>query len=162
MISDNGRGIVPEFLPHVFDRFRQADSGNTREHGGLGLGSRSVATSSNCMAGTSSRKRWRGQGATFRIKLPLARTREWSTPVLRRNVRAPESGVDAALPSLHVGVLAVDDDGDALALIREILAGAGARVTALPSANELPTALQTTVPDVLLAESACPAATALN
>jgi PAS domain S-box-containing protein len=71
-VSDNGEGINPEFLPHVFDRFRQADSSYTRRHGGLGIGLSIVRQLVERHKGTvEAKSRGRGQGATFTVKLPL-------------------------------------------------------------------------------------------
>jgi signal transduction histidine kinase len=75
IVSDTGRGIAPEFLPHVFDRFRQADGRITREHGGLGLGLAIARHLIELHGGTvSAESDGEGHGATFRFSLPLAQT----------------------------------------------------------------------------------------
>ena len=74
-VADNGEGIDPEFLPHVFDRFRQADASSTRRHGGLGLGLSIVKQLVELHGGTiSAKSAGRDLGATFRIALPLMLT----------------------------------------------------------------------------------------
>ena len=119
-VRDTGAGIPPEFLPHVFDRFRQADAGITRSHGGLGLG---LAISRHLVELQGGRivaaSEGLGKGATFRIELPVNAGHPLDG---RDHVQRARAGARIAVPHLQgIRVLAVDDDRDALALVREIL-----------------------------------------
>jgi CheY-like chemotaxis protein len=140
-VSDTGEGIDPEFLPHLFQRFTQADSGFTRAHGGLGLGlaiSRHlVEAHGGQITATSPGK---GQGTTILMQLPLMIVHDRQT--LQRQVgRHPRLELPGAI-DLHladltgVRVLLVDDDPDALQLAKEALTTAGAIVTAATTAGE--------------------------
>jgi CheY-like chemotaxis protein len=158
VVSDTGQGIAPEFLPHVFERFRQADGGITREHGGLGLGL-AIAKQLTEMHGGSIEafSGGIGRGSTFRVKLPLMILHPTGPQESRIHPQAV-SGV-AGAPSIdlaNVHVLAVDDDRDALSLVTEALESAGARVTTASSATEALTWLETKVPDVLLTDLGMP------
>jgi hypothetical protein len=137
-IRDTGRGISPEFLPHVFERFRQADSGSTRESGGLGLGLAIVRHLVELHGGTIGvTSRGEGEGATFRLRLPLATRREESVEGKRVHPRgAPVRDRTTVARLDGVRVVAVDDDEDTLTLLREILETAGAQVTTASSAGE--------------------------
>jgi PAS domain S-box-containing protein len=158
IVSDTGVGIAPEFLPHVFERFRQGDSGVTREYGGLGLGLAITRHLVEMHGGTIDvTSAGRGAGATFRVTLPLmiVHTKERSAP--RAHPRAHRAGTDVTVAALHgVSVLAVDDDVDALMMVREILEAAGAYVTTADSAQEALTLIDVTDPDVLVADVGMP------
>jgi CheY-like chemotaxis protein len=158
VISDTGIGISADFLPHVFERFRQADAGITRERGGLGLGL-SIARQLIEMHGGAieASSGGIGTGATFRITLPLMVVhpspgdRQGSGPAV------DESPVEVPIRDLGgVHVLAVDDDRDALSLVTEVLEAAGARVTAVASAQQALAALETEAPDVIVADLGMP------
>jgi signal transduction histidine kinase/DNA-binding response OmpR family regulator len=157
VVSDTGIGISADFLPHVFERFRQADAGITRERGGLGLGlsiARQLIEMHGGMIEASSGGP--GTGATFRLKLPLM-TVHPSRDEGRRGPRADAQPADAPVRDLGgVHVLAVDDERDALSLVAEVLESAGARVTAVPSAQQALAALDTDVPDVIVADLGMP------
>ena len=157
-ISDTGIGIAREFLPHVFERFRQADAGIAREHGGLGLGL-SIARQLAEMHGGTIEAFSAGvdQGSTFRIRIPLMIVHPVRDDVPRVHPRAglrPPSGPLADLAGVHV--LAVDDEQDALALVAEVAQAAGARVTTASSAPDALAALGNEVPDVLVADLGMP------
>jgi signal transduction histidine kinase/CheY-like chemotaxis protein len=131
-ISDDGEGIAPEFLPHVFDRFRQETGDISRTHSGLGIGLALVRHLSELHGGTAKAESpGKNQGSTFSMRLPLARTQETNPPA---PARAPSTAGDVELAGLHV--LAVDDDADARDLMATALRQAGARVTTAASAAE--------------------------
>jgi signal transduction histidine kinase/FixJ family two-component response regulator len=157
-ISDTGVGIAPEFLPHVFERFRQADGGITREHGGLGLGL-SIAKQLTEMHGGSIEafSGGLGHGSTFRVKLPLMIVHARQEEVERVHPRGSSGSRTIPLGDLHgVHVLAVDDDGDALSLVAELLEAAGADVTTAQSAEEALRHLDARPPNVLVADLGMP------
>jgi CheY-like chemotaxis protein len=158
LVSDTGIGIAPEFLPHVFERFRQADAGMTREHGGLGLGLAITRHLVEMHGGTIEvSSGGRGMGSTFTVKLPLMILHMASEPDTRVHPRAHQSGIDISLSALAgISVLAVDDDADALMMVREILEAAGARVTTTESAVEALKLIEMIQPDVLLADVGMP------
>jgi PAS domain S-box-containing protein len=154
VVSDNGIGIAPDFIPHMFERFRQGDSGTTREHGGIGLGLAIVRHLVELHGGTiQAASDGRNTGSTFRVQLPLMIVHQ-ETPVERRVHPTTEAvAMDRELPDLTgLVVLAVDDDADARALVCETLEMRGARVTAVESAAEALEALARTRPDVMIAD----------
>ena len=153
-VSDTGIGIAPEFLPHVFERFRQADAGIARERGGLGLGL-SIARQLTEMHGGTIDVSSGGvdKGATFRLKIPLMivhPVRDDAPPVHPRSVGVARGTSVANLNDLHV--LAVDDEADALSLISDVLHAAGARVSTARSAEDALGRLNAEVPDVIVAD----------
>jgi PAS domain S-box-containing protein len=157
-VSDTGAGISKEFLPHVFERFRQADAGITRERGGLGLGLAITRHLVELQGGRIfAESDGLGHGATFRIELPL-RIAQTALPVEEReHPQTPHAGTHIAVPPLHgVHILAVDDDRDALALVREILEATGATVATADSAQQALDILEQMTPDVLLADLGMP------
>jgi len=130
VIEDSGIGIRPEFLPHVFDRFRQGDPSMSRKFGGLGLGL-SIVKNLVELHGGSVRVKSRGenQGSTFIVALPISYVQEDTALSNQPDVSVP--ALDALeLPSLPgIEVLIVDDDPDGRALIARILEGRGAHPT---------------------------------
>jgi PAS domain S-box-containing protein len=140
-VSDTGVGIEPEFLPYVFDRFRQGDSSITRKHGGLGLGLSIVKNLTEMHGGTvHAKSAGHGHGASFRVALPM--------PVAHPDARShedrahptgdgsPDKG-DNIRPDLSGSrILIVDDESDCLGLVRRILEAQGAEVTAATRAEE--------------------------
>jgi PAS domain S-box-containing protein len=137
-VEDTGIGIAPEFLPYVFERFRQADSATTRRHGGLGIGLSIVKTLVE-LHGGSVRVKSAGenQGTTFVIALPVSHVndrdveRSQRLPVVADPLEAIE------LPELSsAAVLIVDDEPDGRTLMVRILEGRGAEVTAVATAVE--------------------------
>jgi PAS domain S-box-containing protein len=158
-VSDTGIGIASDFLPHVFDRFRQADAGISRTRGGLGLGlaiaRHLVELQGGRMFAASDGP---GTGATFRIVLPL---RSSTAAVALEDSDHPQqsltTGHHIAVPPLHgVRVLAVDDDADALALVREILEATGATVVTADSADAALEILGRIAPDVMVVDLGLP------
>jgi signal transduction histidine kinase/CheY-like chemotaxis protein len=158
IVSDTGIGISPEFLPHIFERFRQADAGITRERGGLGLGLAIARQLTELHGGTIEvSSGGMGKGATFRIKLPLMVVQQPPEEPPRqyhRSTVARGELLDTDLTGVHV--LAVDDDRDALSLMIELLTAAGAHVTSANSAAQALALLDGEVPDVLVADLGMP------
>ncbi|HZT60303.1 MAG TPA: hybrid sensor histidine kinase/response regulator [Pyrinomonadaceae bacterium] len=155
-VSDTGQGISPEFLPHVFERFRQADGSTTREHGGLGLGLAIVRHLVEQHGGrVSAESDGEQRGSTFSIDLPIAAVK---TPAReaegRPDSKRPPAG--AALALGGVRVLVVDDNPDARELLTLVLGGAGAEVTAAASAAAALELLQQAEVDVLISDIGMP------
>jgi len=151
-VSDTGQGISKEFLPYVFDRFRQADSTTTRQHGGLGLGLAIARHLVEIHGGTiSAESGGEGRGATFTIRLPLveATAKSFVEPDQLKLSRAPQ-----LLSGLNV--LVVDDDSDTLTLMATALKRRQANVTAVSSAGEAIQAITLKRPDVLVSDIAMP------
>jgi signal transduction histidine kinase/CHASE1-domain containing sensor protein/CheY-like chemotaxis protein len=151
-VSDTGRGISKEFLPYVFDRFRQADSTTTRQHGGLGLGLAIARHLVEIHGGTIDGKSGgEGRGATFTIRLPLipATAKRFVEPDQLKLARSQQ-----LLSGLHV--LIVDDDSDTLSLMATALTRRQANVTAVSSAGEAIQAITRRRPDVLVSDIAMP------
>jgi signal transduction histidine kinase/CheY-like chemotaxis protein len=154
VVEDTGEGIDPGFLGHVFERFRQGDSSNTRSHGGLGLGLAVVRHLVELHGGTvEARSAGKGQGATFTVTLPLLDP-----------ARLPPLGPAPETPFLAVGcaagspdltgikVLVVDDGDDVREVVSAVLGQCGADVRAVGSAGEALQALVEISPDVLVSE----------
>jgi len=159
VVSDSGVGINKEFLPYVFDRFRQADASTTRIHGGLGLGLSIVHQLVDLHGGSVSvQSEGEGKGAAFTISLPLVReTSDQEEAEVAQPVRNDEVISFDALPSLHgLKVLVVDDEEDTRELIREVLKECGSEVVTSSSAAEALVALQQHKPDVLISDLGMP------
>ena len=154
IVSDTGVGISPDFLPHIFERFRQADSGTTREHAGIGLGLAIVRHLVELHGGTiHAASGGSDKGSTFRVRLPLMIVHHESPPERRRQATSETAGADTRLPDLvGLTVLAADDDADARALVSETLGSRGANVIVVESADEAIAALQTIRPDVVITD----------
>ena len=157
-VSDTGIGISPEFLPYVFERFRQADAGTTRERGGLGLGLAIARQLTEMHGGTiEAASAGVGHGATFRVTIPLMIVNTLRDDVPRVHPRSRATDGSLSAPDLGgIHVLTVDDEPDALELVCEILAAAGARVTAASSAEEALATLTDEAPDVIVADLGMP------
>lgn len=133
-VSDTGPGIHPEFLPHVFERFRQADGSTTRTHGGLGLGLAIVRHLVELHGGLiAAENRTPGSGAVFTVKLPVPST-ELNLEEVPPAIPVQDDVTDSDLQNLRI--LVVEDELDALDLITIDLAAHGARVRAAGSAAE--------------------------
>ncbi len=148
-IRDTGAGISEDFLPHIFERFEQADTSMTRTHGGLGLGLAIARHLVELHGGTiRAESAGAGRGAAFTISLPRRIER-------RAVVRATET---RSVPPLLGGtrVLVVDDDRDTRDVVRMILEEAGAEVMTTDSAAETRACLLRTQPDVLIADIGMP------
>ncbi|HEY0171217.1 MAG TPA: PAS domain-containing protein [Pyrinomonadaceae bacterium] len=161
-VSDTGQGIAPEFLPHVFDRFRQADMGTTRRHGGLGLGLSIVRHLVELHGGTvEAESPGGGLGTTFRVTLPSAAPSDAGAAEAGGVTSHPGAGEvpPPGLPSLEgVKVLAVDDESYGRRFITEVLRRCGAEVVAVSSAGEAFELIQTWRPHVLLSDIGMPGA----
>jgi signal transduction histidine kinase len=154
-VRDTGSGIRPEFLPYVFDRFRQAESTTTRSHGGLGLGLSIVRHLVELHGGTVAvASAGEGRGATFTVSLPVrAADLKPEQPLL------PAAGglAGSGAPLLAaVEVLVVEDEEDTRELLVRALEGCGARVTAVGSVTEALEQLDGALPDVLISDIGMP------
>ena len=153
-VTDTGVGINAEFLPHVFDRFRQQDPATTRKYGGLGLGLSIVRHLVELHGGTvTATSEGEGHGATFTVRVPVAPARA------DQGVVPLQSTLDeiAELPALTgVKVLVVDNEADARALVATVLERCGAHVTMASSAAEAIRRIAEDRPDVLLSDIAMP------
>jgi signal transduction histidine kinase/ActR/RegA family two-component response regulator len=151
-VSDTGQGIRPEFLPYVFDRFRQADASTTRRHGGLGLGLSIVKSLVEMHKGSvEARSDGDGLGATFAVRLPVAR------PQAGALFNAERVGQAAELTLQGLRILVVDDEPDARALARRVLEERGAHVVTVASALEaLAVVGGETVPSVVVSDIGMP------
>jgi signal transduction histidine kinase/ActR/RegA family two-component response regulator len=150
-VMDEGQGIAPELLPHLFERFQQGDSSSTRKHGGLGLGLAIVKNLAEMHGGSvKAASAGVGRGSTFTLVLPIGHARE-HLPELA------DPPVDSKALLADVVVMVVDDEADARDLVQRLLEDAGARVSACDTAQA---ALQTIqaglVPDVIVSDVAMP------
>ena len=158
VVTDSGIGISKDFLPHVFDRFRQADASTTRIHGGLGLGLSIVHQLVALHGGTVNvQSEGEGKGATFTISLPFAgvvSNQQDAEPVLIPN---EEVITLDGLPSLKgLKILVVDDEADTRELIREVLKECGSEVITSCSVAEALAALEEHKPDILISDLGMP------
>ena len=155
-VSDTGKGISPDFLPYVFDRFRQADASSARRYGGLGLGLSLVKYLVELHGGTiEAASAGEGQGATFIVTLPV---RAVATPL--GEVRGAPATVKSSGELAGVRALVVDDEDDARELLEVVLTQYGADVVAVSSAAEAYTLLTATPPqerpDVMVTDIGMP------
>jgi signal transduction histidine kinase len=151
-VRDTGCGIAADFLPHVFDRFRQADPTTSRTQGGLGLGLAIVRQLVALHGGQiSASSQGAGLGARFEVSFPaLVWLPSHAEPSNERSARALAGDLSGLL------VLVVDDEPDVRELMRTLLGGCGARVLEAGSAEEALSALESHVPDVILCDIAMP------
>ncbi|MGH9871522.1 MAG: CHASE domain-containing protein [Pyrinomonadaceae bacterium] len=161
VVADTGQGINADFLPFVFDRFRQADSTSTRQHGGLGLGLAIARHLVEIHGGSiSARSGGKGEGAVFTVRLPLvgsipetpdtpSATKRDEEPANRDRLKSQQ-----VLSGLHV--LLVDDDQDTLDLLSAALTQRSAKVTAVSSAAAAFESIKSFRPDVLISDIAMP------
>ncbi|HZS04187.1 MAG TPA: PAS domain S-box protein [Blastocatellia bacterium] len=159
-VSDTGKGINPDFLPYIFNRFQQSDSSSTRRHGGLGLGLALVRHLVELHGGTvSADSPGEGRGATFTINLPLRAIRPQEVEAKHVTPQSLDRlGFDDALD--RVWVLLVDDEPDARELVTALLKQKGARVTPAASAAEALAVLHAGAsgahPDILVSDIGMP------
>jgi signal transduction histidine kinase len=158
-VSDTGAGIPASFLPHVFERFTQKDSSSSRQYSGLGLGLAITKQLVELHGGSvEARSPGEGQGSTFVVNLPSIVLQSEPSPGLNRaHPTQASSDVDAPLPSLYgVRVLVVDDEPDALELIRRVLQERGAVPATAASGQEALRALEESTPDVIVSDIGMP------
>lgn len=159
VVSDSGLGINKEFLPYVFDRFRQADASTTRIHGGLGLGLSIVHQLVDLHGGTVSvHSEGEGKGATFTVHLPFVGVVNNQEDVEAVHPAQSDEVISFdGLPSLQgLKVLVVDDEADTRELIREVLKECGSEVITSPSVAEALIALEQHKPDILISDLGMP------
>jgi signal transduction histidine kinase/CheY-like chemotaxis protein len=157
-VHDTGMGISPEFLPHVFERFRQADSSTTRKYGGLGLGLSIVKQLVELHGGSvKAESAGEGKGATFIVDLPVRAVRDRS-PSSREHPTTGRlaMGRPRAISLAGLTVLVVDDEPDARELVACVLAEANATVFAASSAEEGFALLRSRRPDVIVCDIGMP------
>jgi CheY-like chemotaxis protein len=155
-VSDTGKGVNPDFLPYVFDRFHQSDTSSVRRHGGLGLGLALTKYLVELHGGTiEAESAGEGQGATFKVTLPV---RAVATPI-RETEGAPDT-VKSSGELAGVRALVVDDEDDARDLLKSALENYGADVIAVSSAAEAYALITETPPperpDVMVADIGMP------
>lgn len=167
-IVDTGRGIDAAFLPHVFERFRQADSATSRPHGGLGLGLTIVRKIVRLHGGTvDAASEGEGRGATFAIRLPIltvGTSADRSAGRAERRTMPRDRRLGASAGAAHPGagrldglhILVVDDDADGRALTSLMLTDLGARVNTAASARDARKMLSVQRPDVLVSDIGMP------
>lgn len=159
-VTDTGAGIAPEFLPHVFERFRQADASTTRQHGGLGLGLAIVRHLTELHGGSvRAKSAGEGRGSVFTVLLPMAVIQSDPEANNRRHPGTSSSpGTEnSPLPKLdHISLLVVDDEEDSRSLLKAMLSKAGAIVTTAASADQALECWHKSVPDVLISDIGMP------
>jgi PAS domain S-box-containing protein len=158
-VSDTGAGIDPEFLPHVFERFRQADQRTTRHHGGLGLGLAIVRHLVELHGGTvEADSPGEGRGATFVVKLPVVPLYQKDDPAGRVHPAARDTLPTYDCPERLDGVkvLVVDDEADTRELLKAGVGQCGAEVVTAGSAREALAAIADQRPDLLISDIGMP------
>jgi len=157
VVADDGQGIDADFLPHVFDRFRQADSTMARPHGGLGLGMAIVRHLIELHGGTITvASDGIGKGATFVVTLPVRPPAAEAVPQIEQRSVSRDSTAVSHVSLDGISVLVVDDEPDAREVLALVLEERGAKVTAVQSAAAALRVLKRSVPDVLVSDVGMP------
>lgn len=157
VVADTGAGIRTDFLPHVFERFRQADGTRARTHAGLGIGLAIVRHLVELHGGTvHANSAGEGHGSTFTVQLPLTVARFTSDAAPDAGVRGMTTAVPLAVSLDRVRALAVDDDRESRELVAAILQSAGAHVRTARSASEALRVLQEGGIDLLVSDIGMP------
>jgi CheY-like chemotaxis protein len=159
IVSDSGAGIAPDFLPYVFDRFRQADQRNTRHHGGLGLGLAIARHIVEMHGGTvKAESPGVGQGSTFTVLLPVAPVYQSGDLSARVHPTARDTLPSYDCPERLDGlvVLVVDDEPDTREMLKAGLGQCGAQIIAVSSASEAMEAIEADVPHLLISDIGMP------
>ncbi|MDF2692256.1 MAG: rpfC [Labilithrix sp.] len=157
IVADSGQGIDPEFIAHVFERFRQADATTTRKFGGLGLGLAIVRNLVELHGGSVRvESEGRGKGATFTVSLPIStgRLSRFERPPPLRLVPSPQLGQQNELAD--VTLLVVDDEADARELIAELLTSCQAKVYTAGTVAEAMKVLLAKQPDIVVSDIGMP------
>ncbi|MBX3261904.1 MAG: response regulator [Labilithrix sp.] len=157
-IRDSGVGISPEFLPYIFERFRQADSTTTRRFGGLGIGLSIVKHLVDLHGGSvRAESEGCGKGATFTVSLPVRAVRDLdASPPEQRTADSPTLAAGAAVSLEGIKVLVVDDENDARDLVKVVLSDASADVLTAGSAREALALVRAQRPDVIVSDIGMP------
>jgi PAS domain S-box-containing protein len=159
-ISDNGAGISREFLPFVFERFRQNDASTTRAHGGLGLGLAIVRHLVEMHGGTvTAESRGEGKGSTFTVRLPLTGKHQVTALPAEESpaeTRERKKTFAAATDLSGLRVLVVDDDADTLEMLHIVLKKYGAAVQTAASSADALAVFRQWKPDVLISDLGMP------
>jgi len=147
VVEDTGVGIDPQFLPHVFDRFRQADGSTSRMHGGLGLGLAIGHALTRMHGGTlEAHSNGNGQGARFILRLKVEKEAQATSEAPAPPIRT----------LFGLKVLVVEDSADTLALLRTIFVQQGAQVSTATTAAEALSLLKSTIPDIIVSDIGMP------
>ena len=159
IVSDTGQGISPDFLPHVFDRFRQADQKTSRQHGGMGLGLAIVRHLVEMHGGSvRADSEGEGKGATFTVTLPIAPVYQVDSSGSRVHPAArdllPANDITDRLDDLRI--LVVDDEADTRELLKQGLEYCGAKVRVAGSFTEALEELEMALPDILISDIGMP------
>ncbi len=159
-VSDTGEGIDPEFMPHIFDRFRQADGSSRRKAGGLGLGLSIVKHLVEAHGGAIEARSVVGKGTTFLVRLPVkAVAVDEDGQAVASGLRSADARRATRFPPVRLDglrVLVVDDEADARRMLVRLLQEVGATVTAAGSAAEALEALAKFRPEVLVSDIGMP------
>jgi signal transduction histidine kinase/ActR/RegA family two-component response regulator len=160
-VVDTGQGISPNFLPHVFDRFRQADGATTRRHTGLGVGLAIVRQLVELHGGTvHAASQGVGRGATFTVRLPISAGEAQGDQAAALGERRTATSVASHMPRSPrldaLRILLVDDNPDGRTLTSLVLTQAGASVNAVASVREALQMLDVERPDVLVSDISLP------
>ena len=159
-VVDNGEGIDPAFLPHVFDRFQQADSSTTRQHGGLGLGLAIVKQLVELHGGTvQARSEGPGRGAMFSVQLPM--TVIPAEPPLKPDRIAPATSPVPVAVSLRaeidgLRVVILDDDPDSRGVLKRLVEDCRATVSAASTPDEAIRLIEANPPDIVISDIGMP------